>query len=153
LYFIPVKSVVRASRRLAPALLNRPGMIEPIFQNDSYQLARKLLDAAALRQEAIASNVANAETPGYHRMDVAPDFAAQLKARVAAGDMGAIADAPAPRLAEDTSARSIRPDGNTVEIEHELLAMNRNAVEYDYLTEVVSSNLKQLKLAISGKNS
>ena len=59
-------------------------MIEPIFQNDSYQLARKLLDAAVLRQDAIASNIANVETPGYHRMDVAPDFAAQLKARLEA---------------------------------------------------------------------
>ena len=137
---------------MAPAMLNRTGMIEPIFQNDSYQLARKLLDAAALRQEAIASNVANAETPGYHRMDVAPDFASQLKARVAAGDIGAIADAPAPRLTEDPTARTTRPDGNTVEIEHELLAMNRNAVEYDYLTEVVSTNLKQLKLAITGRS-
>lgn len=127
-------------------------MIEPIFQNDSYQLARKLLDAAVLRQDAIASNIANVETPGYHRMDVAPDFASQLKARLASGDVGALADAPAPKLAEDSTARSLRPDGNTVEIEHELLAMNRNAVEYDYLTEVVSSNLKQLKLAISGRS-
>ena len=127
-------------------------MIEPIFQNDSYQLARKLLDAAVLRRDAIASNIANVETPGYHRMDVAPDFAAQLKARLASGDVSALADAPAPKLAEDSTARSLRPDGNTVEIEHELLAMNRNAVEYDYLTEVVSSNLKQLKLAISGRS-
>lgn len=127
-------------------------MIEPIFQDDSYQLARKLLDAAVLRQDAIASNIANVETPGYRRMDVAPDFAAQLKARLAAGEADSIADAPGPKLAEDTSARSTRPDGNTVEIEHELLAMNRNAVEYDYLTEVVSNNLKQLKLAISGRS-
>ena len=36
--------------------------------------------------------------------------------------------------------------GNTVEIEHELLAMNRNSVEYEFLSEVVSRNIKQLKL-------
>jgi flagellar basal-body rod protein FlgB len=124
-------------------------MIDPIFQTDNYQLARKLLDASALRQEAIASNVANSETPGYHRLDVAPDFEAQLKASSANGDL-ASTDNLQPTLAEDTSARSMRPDGNTVEIEKELLAMNRNAVEYDYLTEVVSNNLKQLKVAISG---
>ncbi len=28
--------------------------------------------------------------------------------------------------------------------------MNKNTVEYDYLTEVVSYNLKQLRMAISG---
>lgn len=125
-------------------------MIEPIFQTDNYQLARKLLDASALRQEAIASNVANAETPGYRRLDLAPDFATQLKASVDRGD-GATLSGLQPRLAEDTTARSMRPDGNTVEIEHELLAMNRNAVEYDYLSEVVSNNLKQLRVAISGR--
>jgi flagellar basal-body rod protein FlgB len=38
-----------------------------------------------------------------------------------------------------------------VEIEHELLAMNKNSVEYDYLTEVVSNNIKQLKMAINGQ--
>ena len=34
-------------------------MIEPIFQTDNYQLARKLLDASVLRQEALATNIAN----------------------------------------------------------------------------------------------
>ncbi len=134
------------------ALAKSRRMIDPIFQTDNYQLARKLLDAAALRQEAIASNVANAETPGYHRLDVAPDFAQQLKASVEQGGVGAAGADLRPQLAEDQTARSLRPDGNTVEIEHELLAMNRNAVEYDYLTEVVSNNLKQLKLAITGRS-
>src|SRR5690242_5422020 len=126
-------------------------MIDPIFQTDNYQLARKLLDASVLRQEAIATNIANSETPGFRRVDLAPDFATQLKARVAAGDFAATTDSIRPTLAEDQTARSIRPDGNSVELEHELLAMNRNAVEYNYLTEVVSNNLKQLKLAITGR--
>jgi flagellar basal-body rod protein FlgB len=124
-------------------------MIEPIFQADTYQLARKLLDAAALRQEAIASNVANAETPGYRRLDVAPAFAEQLKAQMASGTLSS-ADPVSPQLTEDATAQSTRPDGNNVEIERELLAMNKNTVEYDYLTQVVSNNLKQLKMAITG---
>jgi flagellar basal-body rod protein FlgB len=124
-------------------------MIEPVFQADTYQLARKLLDAAALRQEAIASNVANAETPGYHRLDVAPTFAQQLRSQMASGTLGS-SEAITPTLMEDPTARTTRPDGNNVEIESELLAMNKNSVEYDYLTQVVSGNLKQLKMAISG---
>ncbi len=128
-------------------------MIDPIFQTDNYQLARKLLDVSVLRQEAIATNVANAETAGFRRLDIAPDFAVQLKSRLAAGDFAATADTLQPQLAEDQTARSVRPDGNTVEIERELLAMNRNSVEFDYLSEVVSGNLKQLKLAITGRTS
>lgn len=125
--------------------------IEPIFQpNDTYALARKLLDLSSLRQEAIASNIANSETPGYRRIDVAPDFASQLKSQIAAGQPVSSLDTLQPSLAEDTQARTVRPDGNSVDIEHELLAMNKNAVEYGFLTEVVSTNIKQLRMAISG---
>ncbi|MDI1247688.1 MAG: flagellar basal body rod protein FlgB [Lacunisphaera sp.] len=127
-------------------------MIDPLFPAGNYQMALKLLDAAALRQEAIAANIANADTPGYRRLDIAPDFAEQLKARVTSGELSRTADSLQPRLTEDVHARTVRPDGNTVEIEHELLVMNRNAVEYQYLTELVSRNIKQLKLAISGRN-
>lgn len=125
-------------------------MIDPIFQTDNYQLARKLLDASVLRQEAIATNIANAETPGFRRLEVAPDFAAQLKARVASGDLATAADNLHPTLVEDPTARSTRPDGNSVELEHELVAMDRNAVDYDFLTQVVTFDLKQLKMAITG---
>lgn len=125
-------------------------MVDPIFQSGNYQIARKLLDAAALRQEAIAANIANAETPGYRRLDVSTDFADQLKASVRTGDVDRAVELK-PKLVEDTHARTVRPDGNTVEIEHELLAMNKNAAEYEFLTEVVSKNIKQLKLAITGR--
>lgn len=124
-------------------------MIDPVFQSDNYLMARKLLDAAALRQEAISANIANADTAGYRRVDVAPDFAEQLRSRMEAGELDR-AGSLNPKLIEDSHARTVRPDGNTVEIEHELMAMNSNAVEYEYLSEIVSRNIKQLKMAISG---
>lgn len=127
-------------------------MIDPIFQSDNYQLARKLLDAAALRQEAIAANIANAETPGYRRLDVSSDFADQLKARVRTGELNRDGDTLRPTLVQDPHARTVRPDGNSVEIEKELLAMNKNSVEYEFLTEIVSKNIKQLKMAITGRS-
>jgi len=126
-------------------------MIDPIFQTDNYQLARKLLDGAVLRHEALATNIANAETPGFRRVDLAPDFATQLKTQMAAGEFGRNAGMIQPTLQEDTSARSVRPDGNSVEIERELMLINRNAVEHEFLSNIVTSNLKQLKLAITGR--
>ena len=124
-------------------------MVDPIFSSDTYQLAGRLMDASALRQDAIASNLANAETPGYRRMDISPDFATQLKASVENGTFAS--DNVMPTLAEDHLARAIRPDGNNVEIEHELLAMNQTSVEYEYMANLVSSNIKQIKMAISGQ--
>ena len=126
-------------------------MIDPIFQADNYQLARKLLDAAVLRQEAIASNIANAETPGYRRLDIAPDFEQQLKGSLAAGELSTSGERLAPRLVEDATARSLRPDGNSVEIERELLAMNKNAVQHEFLSDIISGNLRQLRMAITGR--
>lgn len=128
-------------------------MIELVANNANYQLARRMLDASVLRHEAIASNIANAETPGYRRLDIAPDFQTALRAQFANGarpDASGVA-AIRPRLAEDASVRSVRPDGNSVELETELLAMGRNRVEHEYLTDLVSSNIRQLRVAISGR--
>ena len=136
---------------MAHALQNAGHMIDPIFQSDNYQLARKLLDAAVLRQDAIATNIANADTPGYRRLDVSSDFATQLKAELASGDLKAGKSDLQPTIAQDPTARDIRPDGNNVEIERELMALNKNSVEHEFLTEVVSGSIKQLKLAITGR--
>jgi flagellar basal-body rod protein FlgB len=125
-------------------------MIEPLFASNNYQIACKLLDAAVLRQEAIASNIANAETPGYRRIDVSPSFANELRASVARGELRQTAATLQPTLEEDSHARSVRPDGNSVEMERELLQMNRNSAEHQFLSEVVSYNLKQLRMAITG---
>jgi flagellar basal-body rod protein FlgB len=137
--------------KLAHALQNAGHMIAPIFQSDNYQLARKLLDAAVLRQDAIATNIANAETPGYRRLDVSADFASRLKEQLASGDLKRGTTDVRPTLAEDSTARSVRPDGNTVAMERELMALNRNAVEHEFLSEIVSGNIKQLRLAITGR--
>ena len=126
-------------------------MVDPIFQSSNYQVARKLLDASVLRQNAIASNIANAETPGYRRLDFAPSFASELRARLTSSMPGESITELKPTLVEDSRARSIRADGNSVEMESELLEMNRNSVDYDFLTELVSRNIKQLRLAITGR--
>ena len=39
-------------------------MIESLFSSKNYQASKKLLDAATLRHEALATNLANVETPG-----------------------------------------------------------------------------------------
>lgn len=127
-------------------------MIEPVANSVNYQLAQKLLDASVLRQQAIATNIANSETPGFRRLDVAPDFATALRSQFAAGGMPSPDEVAAltPHLAEDPTVRSVRPDGNSVEMESELLAMNKNHADYEYLTDLISHDLRQLKVAITG---
>ena len=109
------------------------------------------LDLYQARHRVLTENVANAETPGYRRLDISHDFATQLRSKLTNGDLPAVA-ALRPQLMEDPLARTVRPDGNSVEMESELLEMNRNTVEYNYLTEIVSGNLKQLRMAITGRS-
>ncbi|MDB6021271.1 MAG: flgB, partial [Pedosphaera sp.] len=66
-------------------------MIEALFSNSNYLAAKMMLDTNVLRHQAIASNIANVETPNYKRMDVAPSFESQLRQAVASGDPAQIA--------------------------------------------------------------
>jgi flagellar basal-body rod protein FlgB len=125
-------------------------MIDALFNQPTYVAAKKMLDATVLRQEAIASNLSNLETPNYKRLDVAPTFEAQLSQAVKNGDATQMAGLQ-PSLAVDRSAVSGRSDGNTDTLESEMLKLNQNTFEDALETQLVSSSLARLRLAITGK--
>jgi flagellar basal-body rod protein FlgB len=125
-------------------------MIDALFNQPTYVAAKKMLDATVLRQEAIASNLSNLETPNYKRLDVAPSFEAQLSQAVKSSDPAQIA-ALQPSLAVDRSAVSGRSDGNTVTVESEMLKLNQNTFEDALETQLISASLAKMRLAITGK--
>jgi flagellar basal-body rod protein FlgB len=126
-------------------------MIEALFNQPNYLAAKKTLDAVALRQEAINNNLANLETPGYKRVDLAPSFEQALEQASAAGDPQQLAALPTPTLAVDPTAKSVSKDGNTVQLEQELMRMNQNAMTHNLETQMVSNMLAKLRMAITGK--
>lgn len=126
-------------------------MIEAIFNQPGYLAAKKTLDAVALRQEAIANNIANLETPGYKRVDLAPAFQTELDRACTSGDAQQIADLK-PTLAADANAVSSSPDGNNVHLENELMQLNQNTVTHTLETQMVSTLLSRMRLAITGKS-
>ncbi len=126
-------------------------MIEGLFTDSNYLAAKRMLDVTVLRQDAIASNLANIETPNYKRLDVSTSFEAQLKQAVASRDPEQIA-AVQPQLAVDSTAQSSRSDGNTVQLETEMLKMNQNMVEHALETQLVTNSLMKMRLAITGKS-
>lgn len=125
-------------------------MIESIFRSENYVATKAMLDVASARHAALASNIANVETPGYRRVDIAQSFSEALKAEMARGDEAGMA-AMTPVIAPDASAPSVRADGNTVQMDRELLAMSQNSTNYDVLTRFASGSLAQLKTAITGR--
>ena len=123
-------------------------MIDALFSNNIYAATKKMLDVSTLRHEAIATNIANIETPGYKRVDLPKSFSEQFAAQLKSGNADQIT---VPKLAPDADAQSSRMDGNTVDMDKELLAMSSNTMQYDTLTEFASNSLKQLKMAITGQ--
>jgi flagellar basal-body rod protein FlgB len=125
-------------------------MIDALFNDPNYLAGKKTLDAIALRQEAIASNIANLETPGYHRVDLAPSFKAELERACASGDAQQI-DALKPTLAPDPNAVPNSRDGNTVNLENEMMQLNQNTLAHSVESQLLSYSLLKLQLAITGK--
>jgi flagellar basal-body rod protein FlgB len=82
---------------------------------DILRMAQSFAAHAAIRQQAIAQNVANADTPGYRARHAVP-FGAYL-ARLQDG--GAVQ--PRDLVRPDAHPATVSPDGNTVSIEHEMM--------------------------------
>ena len=123
-------------------------MIESLFSNPTYAASKVLLDATAERHEALATNIANIETPGYKRLDLSKSFSESFATHLRAGQM---ADMPQATIEEDPDATTQSQNGNNVQVDKEMMAMSANSLQYDTLTEFVSSSLKQLQMAITGK--
>jgi flagellar basal-body rod protein FlgB len=126
-------------------------MVEALFNQPNYLAAKKTLDAVALRHEAISSNLANLETPGYRRVDLAPAFQAELDRACASGDVRQLASLQ-PTVAPDATAVATGLDGNTVNLEQEMALLNQNSLVHTLETQMVSSTLMRLRMAITGKS-
>jgi flagellar basal-body rod protein FlgB len=126
-------------------------MIEALFNQPNYLAAKKTLDATVLRQEAIANNIANLETPGYKRIDVAPSFETELERASASGDPAEI-NSLKPTLTVDTTAVPSSRDGNTVHLQNELMQMNENTMAHSLETQLVSGMLQRMQMAITGRD-
>ena len=127
-------------------------MVEALFNDPNYLAAKKTLDAVALRQEAIASNIANLETPGYKRLDLAPSFQTELDRACATRDPKQI-NTLQPTLAPDATALPVGRDGNTVSLESELSQLNQNVLVHSLETQLVSNMLMRIRMAVTSKSS
>lgn len=125
-------------------------MIDELMQRENYVLAKKLLDVSHVRQQLLASNIANVETPGFKRQDIEVSFESQLQRLAAANDTAGISQLE-PKVITDLNAPNVRPDGNNVQIDEELLQMQKNAIQYEFLTHYTSTSLNRLKTAITGR--
>lgn len=119
------------------------------------------LSLRARRQEIIASNLANSDTPNYKARDL--DFASALRSAVG-GSSGSLAMARTSGRHLDGSGAggamgaagvmyrsSVQPslDGNTVDPDVERAHFAENAMQYQFLLERMRGTVEKMKMALS----
>jgi flagellar basal-body rod protein FlgB len=110
-----------------------------MFDSVSYVAINSALDGLAARQRAIAENVANIQTPGYHAKKV--QFEDALARAVSAGTGAASA----------TTARSLEPtrlDGNNVNLDEETLLNVDTQLRYQLATQAVDGTFSGVRTAM-----
>lgn len=107
------------------------------------RVVEKAIDAASLRQQVIAHNLANATTPGFKRSRV--DFEAQLAQAMAAGTGP---DAVTPTVVQEVDSIG-KPDGNNVDAEAESVKMAINQIWHSALSRQISDHFARLRMVIT----
>ena len=109
------------------------------------------LDAASMRQQAIAANIANADVPGYMPMSV--DFESQMDNAQRTLDEGGRLDARSlvdvtPRFVADTR---LQPAGLSpkVTLDLEMARMAENGVQFQALTTALNKQFALMSLAVN----
>ncbi|MCU5775405.1 flagellar basal body rod protein FlgB [Erwiniaceae bacterium BAC15a-03b] len=122
------------------------------------------LNLRAQRQEILASNIANADTPGYQARDI--DFSSELKRAVEQGRAQGsglslaitsarhipVSNASAPDLdllyrVPDQPAM----DGNTVDMDRERTQFADNSLKYQTDLTLISSQIKGMMSVLQGQ--
>nr|WP_297704841.1 flagellar basal body rod protein FlgB [uncultured Butyrivibrio sp.] len=119
---------------------------------DYINVLDKAADASWLRNEVLANNIANVDTPGYKRQDL--NFEDELE-RALGNSKYMTMDAKVARLKEtelrprvinDYSNFSYRTDRNNVDIETENVMLAANQIKYQGLMASVQSEFSNLQL-------
>jgi flagellar basal-body rod protein FlgB len=127
------------------------------FDLDSYfGVHAQSLKLRGQRTEVLASNLANADTPGYKARDV--DFESALRQADAGGTLkttqpGHIGSAGRAGAGQDLLYRvPLQPsqDGNTVDTQREQAAFAQNAIRYQASLEFLGGRISSLINVIKG---
>lgn len=112
-------------------------MLDPVGNS-----LKKYMDLLATRQKLIASNIANADTPGYKTRDV--DFQTQFRNLLAGGQAHAV----------EVSGLTVKNDGNNVNLDREAQLLSETAMRFSAASTLLKGQFKTLRMAIEeGKNS
>jgi flagellar basal-body rod protein FlgB len=95
----------------------------------------RYLDLLSARQKLVASNIANADTPGYQTQDI--DFQSEFQNALGG----------APHVLE-VSDLPVKNDGNNVSLDRESRLLSENALRFSVATSLLRSKIQTIRSAI-----
>ncbi|WP_207476440.1 flagellar basal body rod protein FlgB [Arenibaculum pallidiluteum] len=122
-----------------------------------FRLIKGKMDWLSRRQEVVAQNIANADTPGFRPSDLTPyDFKSALRTSVrlppARTDgshlSGVSSDASGGTVQRERKTYETALDGNAVVLEEQLMKVAQSSADYQLATQIYRKNVAMLKLAI-----
>ncbi len=128
--------------------------------DSTFAALQKSLDLRQQKQQVIAANIANAETPGYAARKL--DFEADLRAAierpaspvrqshpkhipVGAGGIDAVRGSLSMQRSDNPAG-----DGNSVSVDEEMLDLAENQLLFEAAAQALKKKLSILKFAASG---
>jgi flagellar basal-body rod protein FlgB len=106
-----------------------------MIEDRMFPVLDNLLTQTSKRQQVLAANVANLDTPGYRAKDIS--FAAELDGSM---EMGS-------RVVEAETKE--KGNGNNVDLDHELTEITKNGLQYVTLVQYLNQKIKTLRSAIT----
>ena len=125
-------------------------------------ILEKNLDLRSLRQKLIVSNIANKDTPNYKAFDLAVDEELEKLIDTEAGAglrkthpahfavSEADEDYSGIRYAAASNEFVQRDDGNSVDVEGEMVNLAENNLQYETMAQLIRTKFQMLKIAIQG---
>ena len=105
-------------------------------------LLARYMDLLSQRQKVTATNIANADTPGYRTRDI--DFQLQLSQAL----QGVGLERPDPAAIHEVGDLSVKNDGNDVSLERELRTVSETGIRFGLATMLVRGNIEAVRRAI-----
>ena len=94
------------------------------------------MDLLSARQKLVASNIANADTPGYRTRDI--DFQAEFESAI---------DSHAPQAVEVPGLK-VKSDGNNVDMDREARLLAENALRFNLASALMRGEINMTRSAI-----
>lgn len=124
-------------------------MIRGLLDDPTTAALLKSLQGTRHEQEALAGNLANAETPGYRAVRVSFQETLSRALRAPQSRRSETIARVQPQW-ELSAAPALRRDGNNVDVQQEMVALAQSGLRHRALTQLLAKRFAALREVVQG---